>query len=415
MIMHYWIPLIKRLILGKYNMLTGIRNSFFIAYRYLWFHKIRSAILIVSLSIIIIVPAFLEILATESQQKLTFRANSTPLLLGKQGSSLDLAVNSLYFISKKPTEITIADAHQVDDTELGHSIPLYTRFNAQNNPIIGTSSEYFDFRNLKVSQGRSFAFLGEAVIGANVAKKEKLKTNDTLISSSENLFDLAGVYPLQMNVVGVLDPTGTADDNAVFVDIRTTWVMAGLGHGHEDLATTDDASVLLKRNNNTVVANAKLRTYNRITPNNIDSFHFHGNEDKFPISSAIIVPNDHKSKSIILGRYQTQPKNIQIIQPNKTINELVQSIFQIKKMLNGVVFTVSASTLLTIFLAFLLSIRLREKEIQTITRLGCSRRAIMGFITAEIVIIATASLLLATALLISTQELLEAVLLRYLM
>ena len=41
------------------------------------------------------------------------------------------------------------------------------------------------------------------------------------------LFDLAGVYPLKMHVAGVLEPTGGPDDAAVFVDIRTSWVIEG--------------------------------------------------------------------------------------------------------------------------------------------------------------------------------------------
>ena len=53
---------------------------------------------------------------------------------------------------------------------------------------------------------------------------------------------------------------------------------------------------------------------------------------------------------------------------------------------------------MTIALVFLLSIRLREKEIKTIFRLGCSRMATSGFIAAEIVIIAVASVALASIL-----------------
>ncbi len=63
------------------------------------------------------------------------------------------------------------------------------------------------------------------------------------------------------------------------------------------------------------------------------------------------------------------------------------------------VITVIISTILTIALVFLLSIRLREKEIQTIFRLGCSRRAIAGFITAEIALIAILSIVIAGLLL----------------
>ncbi len=52
------------------------------------------------------------------------------------------------------------------------------------------------------------------------------------MSSPESVFDITGVYPLKMNVVGILQPTGTPDDDAVFVDVKTAWVIGGL-----DMAT----------------------------------------------------------------------------------------------------------------------------------------------------------------------------------
>ena len=56
-----------------------------------------------------------------------------------------------------------------------------------------------------------------------------------MLSSPAGAFDVAGTFPLKMKVVGVLAPTGTADDEAVFVDLKTAWVIAGLAHGHTDV------------------------------------------------------------------------------------------------------------------------------------------------------------------------------------
>ena len=41
-------------------------------------------------------------------------------------------------------------------------------------------------------------------------------------------------------MVGILAPTSTPDDEAVFVDIKTAWVISGIGHGHEDVVTAED-------------------------------------------------------------------------------------------------------------------------------------------------------------------------------
>jgi putative ABC transport system permease protein len=227
--------------------MRSLKNSLFIAYRYLMYHRVRTGILVAALAIIIFVPLLLDMVVSESQKRLNTRAESTPLILGEKGSSLDLAINSLYFIAKRPSDITMADIQAVDDTELGYSIPLYTRFSAGKRRIVGATPDYIDFRQLRLNQGRMFTILGEAVIGAKVAEDLNLAVGNKLISSPESLFDLAGQYPLQMNIVGILAPTGTADDEIIITDIRTTWVMAGLCHGHTDLAKTDDETVIIKR------------------------------------------------------------------------------------------------------------------------------------------------------------------------
>lgn len=376
-------------------MIRAIKNSFFVAWRYLCFHSIRSIILIIALSIIFFVPLFLEMIVQKTQDKLNARAGSTPLILGAKVSALDLAVNSLYFILKRPDDIKWEDTEPVDDTDLAYTIPLYTRFRAGKHRIVGTSLEYFDFRKLSLSEGRMYALLGEALIGSRVAEELNLSVGSRVISSPENLFDLAGEYPLEMKVVGVLKPSGTADDEVIFVDVPTTWVMAGFCHGHQDLEKTKDASVILKRKDNLVVGNAKLRIYNTITPENLKEFHFHGDKCSFPISAALVIPNDHKAQAILLGRYQNSEDNLQLIQPKFVVQQLIQSILRMKRTLDTVVLTVGISTVLTIVLVFLLSIRLRQKEIQTIFRLGCSRMAIGGFIAAEIVIIAASAVLIA--------------------
>ena len=203
-----------------------------------------------------------------------------------------------------------------------------------------------------------------------------------------------------MPVVGVLAPTGTADDDAVFVDLRTAWIIEGLGHGHEDLAAPSDPTVVLERRANAVVANAKLKTYTVVTPETLESFHFHGNPGGFPVTAAIAVPKDARAGTILLGRYRSGDKSAQLVRPNLVIQDLIATIFRIKGVLDAVVLTVASATVLTVVLVFLLSLRLRAKELVTITRLGCSRSAIAGFVAAEIVIIAAASAALAGGMLL---------------
>ncbi|MEN8800889.1 MAG: ABC transporter permease, partial [Thiogranum sp.] len=189
-------------------------DSFYIAWKYLLFSKARSATLIACITLIAVLPLALEIILDESEHQLVERAEHTPLLVGAKGSALDLVMNSLYFADEVPEPVSLARADEITATDLAFAIPLYVRFQARGFPIVGTTLDYFDFRRLRLAAGRAFGLLGECVIGAAVARELGLKPGDSLLSSPETVFDLAGVYPLKMRVAGVLAPTHSADDLA---------------------------------------------------------------------------------------------------------------------------------------------------------------------------------------------------------
>jgi putative ABC transport system permease protein len=364
-----------------------MKDSLYLAWRYLIYNKKKTIILVCCITIIAALPLALEILLNESERQLAHRAESSPLLIGAKGSALDLVMNNLYFGDEVPETITMEAAEQIMDTGLAAPIPMFVRFKARDFPIVGTTLDYFDFRNIQVDQGGMFTMLGQAVIGSEVALQLSLKPGDYIVSSPETLFDIAGVYPLKMKIAGVLAPTKSADDLAVFVDIQTAWVIQGLGHGHKDVTRTTDSSVILKKEEGNVTANAKLMQYTEITEDNIDSFHLHGDSINFPITAVLALPHDEKSGTILQGRYLEKETPYQIVRPKEVIDTLMANIFKIRNVLDAVIMLVGTATLLALFLVFSLSLRLREKEIEVIFKLGCSRATIAKLLSAEFFII----------------------------
>lgn len=364
-----------------------MRDSLYIAWKYVRFNKVKTATLVACITLIAFLPASLRLLLNESERQLLSRAVSTPLVVGAKGSSLDLVMNSLYFTDEVPELITMRALNKVTETDLAVPIPLYIRFKARGYPIVGTTLDYFDFRGIHVAQGRMLAMLGECVVGAEVAKGLTLKPGDSLTSSPETLFDIAGVYPLKMKVVGVLARTHTSDDLAVFVDLKTAWVIQGLGHGHQDMAKVKDPTLVLKRSKGNVAATAKLEHYTEITNANLESFHFHGDLSEYPITAVIALPHDSKAGTLLRGRYLGTDQNHQIVKPKDVVDGLLQSIFRIKSVMDAVILIVGFATVLAIVLVFALSLRLRQREILTIFKLGCRRMTIARLVAAEILII----------------------------
>jgi len=366
-------------------------DSLYIAWKYISFNKIKTITLIGCITLISFLPMALQLLLDESERQLMSRAVSTPLVVGSKGSALDLIMNTIYFGDEVPGLLTIAASDRVMDTDLALPIPVYVRFRARGNPIVGTTLDYFAFRGLKISEGRQMAVLGDCVVGAKVAKGLHLKPEDSLVSSPENLFDLAGVYPLKMKVAGVLEKSHTSDDLAIFVDLKTAWVIQGIGHGHEDVTKIKDTTLIYKRTESNVAATAKLFHYTEISEKNLNSFHFHGDLTDYPITAVIAVPYDIKSGTILRGRYLSGEEAHQIVMPEEVIDGLLQNIFRIKNVLDAVISVVGLATILALILVFALSLRLRQQEIQTIFKLGCRRMTIARLLGAEISIIVAIS------------------------
>ena len=86
----------------------------YLAWRYLAYHKIKTAILVTSITLILYLPVGLRVLVDQSSEQLTARAGSTPLIVGAKGSPLELVLNSLYFGSDMPESLPHAEATRVD-------------------------------------------------------------------------------------------------------------------------------------------------------------------------------------------------------------------------------------------------------------------------------------------------------------
>lgn len=366
----------------------------YLVLRYLAYHRWKTLILVASVTLILYVPTGLRVLVQQGRQQLTARAEATPLLIGSRGSPLELTLNSLYASADVPDPMNFAEVERVQGTGLADAIPLHVRFEAQGDPIVGTAIDYFSFRGLDVDEGSLFVRLGDCVVGAAVARRRSLGPGDSVVSSPESAFDLAGVYPLKMRVRGVLAPSGTPDDDMIFVDLKTAWIMEGLAHGHADL-TQAGAGVVLQRSENVVVGNAAVVEYNEVTDENIDSFHFHGDPAGYPITAVIAVPKDQKSAALLMSEYQEAGQPLQILEPLAVIEDLLATVLTVESFVVAALVMVGVATLGTATLVFLLSLRLRRGEIETLVKLGGSRLRIAAIMASEVAAVVVIAVVLA--------------------
>ncbi|MFO6463486.1 ABC transporter permease [Jannaschia sp. KMU-145] len=370
-------------------------NAVYLAAANLRFHWARTLVLIMAAALVLAVPVLTRALLAQGEAALTARAEATPLLLGTRGSRLDLVMAGAYFTDDLPEPTTMATAEAVWDSDLGIPVPLHTAFTSDGARIVGTTLDYFDLRALDLAEGRPFALLGEAVLGSATAARLGTGKDATILSDPESLFDLDGAYPLEMTVVGVLTPTGTPDDDAVFVDIKTAWVIAGIGHGHDDIiAEGEDAAA----------AAARVVQYARITEANIDSFHFHGDPADYPVTGVMVAPHDARAATILRGRYLDADGPVQAVVPSDVIDALVARLLRIASLVDAVTVVVGAAAALALGLALFLSWRLRAPEMRTAFALGAGRGMIARLALAEVGLILLGAVLLALPLVIALQS-----------
>lgn len=370
-----------------------------LALRYIAYHRGKTALLVLAIFLTALLPAALRVLLDHFERSLLARASATPLVLGPKGSGLDLTLHALHFRTAPRDDLRYQEYLDLQDSGRCLALPLYQRFTAAKFPLVGTSLEYLEFRQFAFSAGKPFAQLGECVLGSEVARSLQLRPGDTLLSDRENVLDIAGLYPLKLHVSGLLAPTGSADDRAVFVDLKTAWVIAGLGHGHQELEGETDEGKILSRDDEKIVASAAVLPYTEITPANRDSFHFHGDEGTFPLTAIIVAPRDQRAADLLTADYAVSSQTAQLISPRQTIDELLRVVFRIQQFFDANALLVFIATGILLLLVVLLSLKLRAEEMQTMFKLGCSRGTIRLLQLGELaVVFLLAGLLLAAAL-----------------
>jgi putative ABC transport system permease protein len=367
-------------------------GSLHLAWRYLVRHAARTLLLVFALGLTLFLPIAVRSLVEIAQQELRARALATPLVLGSKGSAVELTLNALYFRRRGTETFPVSEMERIRDSRLAKAIPLYVRFNAQGAPIVGTSLDYFSFRGLHLAEGRMLTRLGDCLLGAKVAKKLALHPGEAITSSPEQVFDISGTYPLKMRITGVLEESGGADDDAVFVDTKTTWLIEGIGHGHQDVTQAAPSNVVIEKKDSNVSVTKEVQMFTEVTDQNLGSFHFHGDAETFPLTAVLVLPKSAKSSALLLGRYQKEGGTMQLLRPAEEMDALLASLFQMERFALLLLVALGLAVLLITTLVFALSFRMRRREFATLEDIGVARSTVLFVKGLEILLVGTAAL-----------------------
>lgn len=207
-----------------------------LAWKNIWFKPLNTILSILLLTASVAIITILILVEKQFEEKYQSNLDGVDLVLGAQGSPLQLVLSSVYQVDD-PTGNISYDSVKVwmQHPYVKKAIPLAYGDNYLGFKIVGTTSDYIEKYQAKIDEGKVFEHNFEVVVGAEVAEKLNLKLGDTFKgthgSAAEGEVHDHGEYI----VVGIASKTGKVIDNLILSNIPTVWQMHH-EEGHEEVA-----------------------------------------------------------------------------------------------------------------------------------------------------------------------------------
>ncbi len=384
-------------------------GALLLALRHARHHAFRTVLLILCVAAAAFVPMATRVLVTDFQSRLLARAAQTPILVGAPGNRFDLTITALYF-RKTPVEtLPLHEFHTLLEASTGTAIPLHARFTARGLPIVATTPEYFALRHLAPATGTLPLQLGDACLGAAAARRLGMSSPDAIggeiFSDTPQGYDLASAGAIRLRVAGVLAPSGTPDDDAIFTALETAWILEGRSHAHGDPARDIPDSLLLSKDpggpggQGGVSVSESLVEDNAVTDRNVRAFHLHGDERSLPLTAIIVVPDSPRSGSLLRARLSgarpSEATSPRAIVPAEVVEEILRHILRVQALINGLSVVLIALAFAVLGLVTTLSARIRVREFDTLTRIGASRFVVGAILGWEVMLVILAGVSIA--------------------
>lgn len=158
-------------------------------------------------------------------------ADKFDLVVGAPGSGTQLVLSSIFL---QPAPLPLMDGtvlpRLLADPRVASAAPVGFGDSFGGYAVVGTSTGLVGELE-QLAEGRAFAALGEAVVGASVDLPL-----DYAVKPTHGLAELGGHAHTELayRIVGRLKPTGTAWDRAILVPMQAVWALHGMEVEHAE-------------------------------------------------------------------------------------------------------------------------------------------------------------------------------------
>lgn len=210
-----------------------------LAWRNIWFKPLNTILSIILLTSSVAIITVLILLEKQFEEKFNNNIDGIDLVMGAQGSPLQLILSSVYQVDAPTGNISFDSAKVwMQNPMVGKAIPLAFGDNYRGFKILGTTQDYLEKYGAKILKGKTFEKNFEVVLGSEVAQKLNLKVGDEFFGSHGDAEEGEVHEDFAYKVVGIAAPTGKVVDNLILSNIPSVWQMHGShdeeAHAHEE-------------------------------------------------------------------------------------------------------------------------------------------------------------------------------------
>lgn len=198
-----------------------------LAWQSLLNRKITALLTVLAIAISVTLLLGVEKIRTETKRSFLSTLSGTDLVIGARTGPVQLMLYSVFRMGNATNNIDWKSYQHLQQHPLVKwTIPLSLGDSHQGFRVLGTDQGYFthyqygDHQPLKIRQGKVFADIFDAVIGADVAKKLGYSVGESIVlahGAGKTSFMKHSDKPF--TVVGILAPTGTPVDQTIHVSL----------------------------------------------------------------------------------------------------------------------------------------------------------------------------------------------------
>ncbi|MBU2570412.1 MAG: ABC transporter permease [Gammaproteobacteria bacterium] len=349
----------------------------------LWNRKLTVTLTVLSIAVGVFLLLGVEHIRSEAKNSFSKTVSGVDLIVGARTGPLNLLLYSVFHIGNASNNISWQSYREFSQKpEVAWSIPISLGDSHKGYRVVGTSRDFFEHfhygqkQNLAFKSGRAFDGVYEAVVGAQVAKTLDYQPGQSItLAHGIAKVGFSKHDDKPFIVTGILAPTGTPVDQAVYVSlagieaIHIDWQggvhIPGRSIGAEDALKHD------------------------LTPKSITAFMV-GLNSKISLFSLQREINNYRDEALV-G-----------IMPGITLMELWQMIGALENILQLISILVLFATLMGLSTMLLASMKEREREMAVLRAIGAHAGSLFFLIEIEALVVTVTGILVgSTALCIA--------------